>query len=418
MFISIIYYYNTMEITQTIKQFSNTREERAKAILQKGNPELFDDNSYLVPSQYSDKKYLVTFFDSYSCNCKDFQLRCKGKGLYCKHIKTIILFKKLKEPQREINEVEFLIDTPKKDKCVYCSSEEIFKRGKRKTKLGEKQIYCCKKCNKRFILEPIKNIKGTAKIVCLAMDCYYKGLSYRDISDQFKQFYGLNISHVSIRNWVLRFSKSLDKYAKTLTPKTSGIWNCDETMVMTKRGVNKKKPTSNYDYLWNVLDHKTKFLLASVNSGRSRNKRDAQKVMTEAYKQNVKMPNQIITDRLPAYQDGVRKTFRNWGAERKIKHTSILGQRRIVNNNAVENLHTHQKEMLKVRRGVKEVQDYADGFRVFHNFIRKDVKNKTTPADKCEIGLNGNRWNTLLMNSIKQEKATQLTGEEKMVISP
>ncbi len=59
-------------------------------------------------------------------------------------------------------------------------------------------------------------------MVCLAMDCYYKGLSYRDISDQFKQFYNLSISHVSIRNWVLRFSKSLDKYSKTLTPKTSG----------------------------------------------------------------------------------------------------------------------------------------------------------------------------------------------------
>ena len=49
-----------METKQTIKQFSNTREQRAKLILQKGNPELLDDNSYLVPSQFSDKKYLVT----------------------------------------------------------------------------------------------------------------------------------------------------------------------------------------------------------------------------------------------------------------------------------------------------------------------------------------------------------------------
>jgi transposase-like protein len=412
--------FNSVEIENksNLKSFSQTREARAKLILQKGNPELLEDNSYLVPSQYSDKKYLVTFYDTYSCNCKDFQLRCKGKGLYCKHIKTILLFKKLKNPSREIdNQIEFIINSPKKDICPNCSHEEIFKRGKRKTKLGVKQLFCCKKCKKRFVLEPIKNIKGNAKIVCLAMDCYYKGLSYRDISDQFKQFYNLNISHVSIRNWVLRFSKQLDKYSKTLTPKTCGVWNADETMVLTKRGVDKKKPNANYDYLWNVMDNKTKFLLASINSGRSRNKKDAQKVMTDAYKQNVKMPNQIITDKLKAYQDGVRKTFRNWGNERKVKHTSIMNKRHIVNNNAVENLHTHQKEMLKVRRGVKEVQNYADGFKVFHNFVRKDVKNKTTPADKCGIGVDGNRWNTLLMKSIKQEKATQLTGEQKMKIS-
>ena len=30
--------------------------------------------------------------------------------------------------------------------------------------------------------------------------------------------------------------------------------------------------------------------------------------------------------------------------------------------------------MLKVRRGVKEVQTYADGFKTFHNYIRKAVK--------------------------------------------
>jgi len=58
--------------TQTIKQQSETREQRAKQILAKGNPECLEDNSWLVPSQFSDKKYLVTFFDTYSCNCKDF----------------------------------------------------------------------------------------------------------------------------------------------------------------------------------------------------------------------------------------------------------------------------------------------------------------------------------------------------------
>ena len=398
---------------QYLKNFSDWRNERAKAILQIAEPQVLDENTYLVPSQFdSSKKYEVTHLDSYSCNCQDFIKRCRGKGLYCKHIKAIILFEKIKskyEVKPEVEkELEFVIDTPKKDLCPNCSSENIIKRGVRKTQLKEKQIYCCKECKKRFVLEPIKNIKGNEKLVCLAMDCYYKGLSYRDISDQFKQFYKLKISHVTIRNWVLRFSEVMEKYSKTIQPKIKGVWNADETLIMTKRGKDKTKPTSNYDYVWNVMDNKTKFLLASINSGRKRSSKEAQKVFTEAHKQNGVIPYQIITDGFKGYQDGCRKTFRNWGNERKVKFTSIVGHRKEVNNNAIESHHTQQKEFHKVRQGVKEVQTYQDGFKVFHNFIRKDVKNKTTPADKCGIGLNGNRWNNMLMNSLNNVQITKM----------
>jgi len=241
------------------------------------------------------------------------------------------------------------------------------------------------------------------------MDCYYKGLSYRDIADQFKQFYNLNISHVTIRNWILKFSKVMEKYSKTIQPNIKGVWNADETLILTKRGKDKKNPNTNFDYVWNVMDNKTKFLLASINSGRSRKSKDAQKVFTEAWKQNGKIPYQIITDRNPSYQDGVRKTFRNWGNERKVKHTSIMGKRKFVNNNAVENLHTHQKEFTKVRRGINEVQTYADGFKVFHNFVRKGVKDKLTPAER--VGLivpNQNRWVGLLSENVRKVEAEKL----------
>ena len=409
--------------TKTTQSFSQVREQKAKQILEKGNPELLENNSYLVPSQYSDKKYLVTFQDTYSCNCPDFQKRCRGKGLYCKHIKTILLFNKLKNPVKKMDEdIEFIIPEPKKDLCPHCSSDGIVKSGIRKTAIGQKQRYRCNECKKRFVLSPIKNIKGNEKIVCLAMDCYYKGLSYRDISDQFKQFYNLDISHVSIRNWVLRFSKQLEEYSKTIKPEIKGIWNADETLILTNRGKNKQN--THHDYVWNVIDNKTKFLLASINSGRSRKSKDAQKVFTEAWKQNGKIPYQIITDGYKGYQDGCRKTFRNWGKERKVKFTSIVGHRKEVNNNAVESHHTHQKEFHKVRRGVKETQTYQDGFKVYHNFIRKNVKDKTTPAEKCGVGVQGNRWNTMLMNSLNntkitkmEEKATQLTAEQKIAIS-
>ena len=393
-----------------IREFADKRSQRAEAILKKGEPQLLDEFTYLVPSQFdNNKKYRVTHIDSYSCECQDFERRCKGKGLYCKHIKAILLFEKLKnsyEVEEKIKpQIELIIEKPLDDCCPYCSSKNIIKFGTRKTQIGEKQRFNCKDCQKKFVLSPIKNIKGNAKLVCLAMDCYYKGLSYRDITDQFKQFYGLDLHHETIRRWVLRFVKVMEKYSKTIQPKNvTNIWHADETMVRTKKG--SRKVGADYEYKWNVMDKGTQFLLASEVSGHTRSKKDAQKVMTEAYRQNGKVPYQIITDKLPSYQDGIRKTFRNWGNERKVKHTSILGRRRQINNNAIENHHTHQKEFEKIRRGINETQTYADGFKVFHNFVRKGVKDKMTPAERCGIGVNGNRWETMLLNSIKQPKAT------------
>jgi transposase-like protein len=406
---------------QILKQFSEVREERAREILEHSKPECISENLYLVPSQFdSNKKYQVTHFDSYSCDCKDFQMRCKGQNLYCKHIKAILIFEKLKntyelEESPIKQEIELILNRPTENCCPYCSCQDLIKRGVRQDKTGTKQRFSCKSCKKRFVLSPIKYIKGNEKFVCLAMDCYYKGLSYRDISDQFKQFYSLDISHVTIRNWVLKFSEVMEKYSKTLTPKTCGVWNADETLILTKRGKDKKNPNVNFDYVWNCMDNKSKFLLASINSGRSRSSKDAQNVFTEAYKVNVKMPNQIIVDGYKGYEDGCLKTFRNWGRERKVKFTSIKGHRKEVNNNAIESHHSHQKEFQKTRRGVTEVQKYADGFKVFHNFVRENVKDKTTPAQKCGIGVNGNRWETMLLNSLK---VPQLTGGQIQEISP
>jgi len=166
------------------------------------------------------------------------------------------------------------------------------------------------------------------------------------------------------------------------------------------------------------MDNKSKFLLASINSGRSRKSEDAQKVFTEAYKQNGKVPFQIIVDGYAGYQDGCRKTFRNWGDERKVKFTSIKGHRHEINNNAIESHHSHQKEFQKVRRGLTKVQEYQDGFKVFHNFVRKNAREGLTPADKCGIGVKGNSWETILLNAIKLQNSRHLTGEEKMTITP
>lgn len=402
-------------MTNETKQFSEQRKARAKQILETSEPQIINENTFLVQSQNSDKKYKVTYEDTFSCECLDFQERCKGHGRYCKHIQTLILYNKVKQVIEKQEEVFVLNSQENKPLCPCCNSTNLIKKGIRKNKLKQVQRYGCNDCKKRFTLEPIKHIKLNHKFVTLAMDCYYKGLSYRDIADQFKQFYNVDLHHETIRRWVLKFSKIMETYSKSIKPKIKGVWNADETLVLTKRGKDKNKKGKEFDYLWNVMDNKSKFVLASVNSGRGRSSKDAQKVFTEAWKQNGVIPYQIITDGFKGYQNGCRKTFRNWGHERKVKFTSIVGKRKKVNNNAVENLHTHQKEMLKVRRGVNEVQTYADGFRVFHNFIRKAVKDKKTPAERVGLMINNsNRWIGMLNESVESYNVEKIKLEKEI----
>ena len=93
---------------------------------------VLDENTYIVPSQFdSSKKYKVTHIDSYSCECQDFQRRCKGKGLYCKHIKARILFNKLKSSY-ETKENRGRPKSPQKKKPLNLSiSEEGIDKGRK-----------------------------------------------------------------------------------------------------------------------------------------------------------------------------------------------------------------------------------------------------------------------------------------------
>ncbi len=72
-------------------------------------------------------------------------MRCKGKGLYCKHIKAILLFEKLKnhyeiEATPIKKDIELILEKPQKELCPFCNSENLIKSGIRKTVLGEKQF--------------------------------------------------------------------------------------------------------------------------------------------------------------------------------------------------------------------------------------------------------------------------------------
>lgn len=59
------------------------------------------------------------------------------------------------------------------------------------------------------------------KIVTLALDLYFKGVSLRKITDHIKQFYGLKVHFSTILRWIQKYVHFLKEYVNGFTPQ---VW--------------------------------------------------------------------------------------------------------------------------------------------------------------------------------------------------
>ncbi len=374
------------------KQLTQMRTIRAHSILAKGvSPKALDMDTYLIPSQSTDRKYIVRNNGfGFTCECPDFKYR----RLDCKHIQSVKMWLKIKERINQQNAFE--IQQELASRCVYCYSDYIIKRGKRKTNTGIKQRYLCKNCNRKFVAEPVKKIKGNAKVVGLVLDLYFKGISLRKIQDHLKQFYNLEISHVALYKWIKKFMAIMNRYVDQLQPELSGTWQADEQMV---------KVNGEWLWNWNVLDPKTRFLIANQVTKR-REIKDARKVFQKAKQVAVDQPDEIITDGLQSYNRAIKKEFSTWRLPRT-KHTRLAGIRKKRNNNRIERYHGSFRERDKVVRGFKKGNNIlTDSYRTYYNFVRPhQALDGKTPSEVADISLDlgNNRWNGLLKCSMENK---------------
>ncbi|MGI0134054.1 MAG: IS6 family transposase, partial [Candidatus Micrarchaeaceae archaeon] len=356
-----------------------------------------DETTYAVPSSDGSKKYTVSHIDSYSCDCTDFTSRCKGQGLYCKHIQAIVLFNKLKN---KVEMDDFDVDSITDEKaCPKCKSEDISKYGVRKNKSGTKQRHKCHNCFAVFVLDPLKGIKGNARMVCLAMDMYYKGNSLRDIQNTIYTSFGLELHHETIRRWNNRFMGRINTYVATLKPQTSEKMHIDEQVIKVK---------GNNVWCWNAMDNKTRFLLAQQIT-KTRTIENARGIMQKAKQVISERPKEIATDKGPFYIEAVRKEFGGVGghgrthlniprtANRPHKSGNHLTKKR--DNQIIERYHGTFRERDKVIRGLKSdatAETYMQNWKTYYNFVKPHMTfNGLTPSEVAGISI-GNERNKLL----------------------
>jgi putative transposase len=279
--------------------------------------------------------------------------------------------------------------------CRFCSSTDVVKQGLRKNKGGEVQRFKCKACRRRFTLceNGFRKMEYKPEIVTLALDLYFKGLSYRDIVDHLGQFYKIKVTHPTIINWVKRFTKLVRENIDELVPKVSGKWQSDEMAI----NVNGK-----YRWLWNLMDEETRFLLVSEMS-EHREDKNAKKVFRLAKERARKRPEVIKTDGLWSYIEAYKKEFWTLRGPRA-KHIRHVKFKDDDNTNLIERLQGTVRERDKVLRALnsdKSAPTFIDAFRIWYNFLRPHMSlNGKTPAEAAGlIEENGNRWLSLIKMS-------------------
>ena len=264
--------------------------------------------------------------------------------------------------------------------CKYCQAPNPIRFGTRKGV----QYYFCKACKRKFVTGTLPKMKTSAFIVASAVGQYFRGMPLDSIQGQLKQDYDLDMSEWGIYKWVERFAQKAVKEAKTFKPKVGDVWLADETVL--------KINGRNY-WFWDLIDEKTRFLLASRFSS-TRTIKDAEALMIQAYGRAGKAPKKICTDKLAAYLDGIENVF---GANTKHIQTSPFGREGgDESTSIIERFHGTLKERTGIMHGFKSLVKsklITDAWLVHYNFFKEHTSlDDVPPAQNMGIPVPFKDW--------------------------
>ena len=174
---------------------------------------------------------------------------------------------------------------------------------------------------------------------------------------------GVRPGHSAIYRWIDKYSKKAVKELDSVPINVGSNWAADETVLRLKEGERGSK-----GWLWDILDTRTRFLLATHLS-QSRGTKDAQTLMERASKRAGGIaPQSVTTDKLAAYLDGLELAF---GAD-----TKHIRARTLTSESAkqlIERLHGTLKDRTKIMRSFLRkgtAKTVTDGWRIHYNFFR------------------------------------------------
>jgi putative transposase len=360
------------------------------------------DGSFSVPSQSKQgTTYEVRLLSkTWVCNCPDFETRADQIEA-CKHGLAVSLWIAARVEIKQAPKPKVFADDA--TQCDKCGSIRVIKFGSRRGKQGFK----CNDCGRRFEEKAlIRGSRYTPEVVSLTLDLYFSGTSLRKTARILNDHFDMNLGNATVFRWIQKFIPMISEYAQSLTPQLSDTWQADELFVKMKGGVKDTQyKQKNMAFLWNVMDRKTRFLLASKVS-KHRDVGGASRAFMEARKNaGDSLPEKVFTDGLDKYKEGIAFGFA--GAQ-KPEHIARMGVGKPhANNNRVERLNGTLRERVKVQRGWKNPNSkIAEGQRLHYNFVKPHMALEgQTPAQTAQVSEGKATWGSLLRSAIRAENS-------------
>ena len=401
---------DTEGVQLELTAFFQTREQLGIRIATSGDSVIkITNNHHKVRSQSQDRWYNVKKLQDanvWTCECADFMYRLsRNTDKTCKHIIAVQTLRRTYEVESKIEPVQI----PKI--CPKCSSVKIVKSGFRKMKnQARRQRHKCLRCAHRFILgeNGFSKVSSDPHIIVETLNLVMGGMSYRYISRHVFSVHQAKISHVSIMNWVRKYTKLMKEYVDKLIPEYQEVWSVDEMMLNVK--ATEPMGKGYYSWMWSIIHPQTKFVIATEISKR-RETKDAKKIFAVGKGRVESSPSYIITDSLHAYESAFRKEFDS----RRTAHIKTKSLSEGFANRPIERWHNEVREVTKTRRGLgnnQSAQVFADLKRIEHNFCRphSGLPNKTTPAEAAgiDLKLGDNKLKSLITKSAQAKEQTKI----------
>ena len=273
--------------------------------------------------------------------------------------------------------------------CPSCRGGQVKKVGKRN---GQQRFQCS--CGKRFRANG--NVQGkNHDPVQIGMSIlnFFSGLSLKHLAVDLRERYGIKEpSRQTLYNWIMDYSNKADHMLDGTKANTSSMWVADENWV----SINRKLA-----YIFNVMDYKTRYLLASVVSY-DKSQLTAERVLRKALANAKNPPKRIITDKLASYRPAVRRVLPS------TKHVLSKGVGGKPSNNRSERMQGTFRARTKTMRCLKTIesgQEYLDGFTINYNYFRgHSALGGKTPAEAAGIDAPFKTWADVVNSPVEVPK--------------
>jgi len=276
----------------------------------------------------------------------------------------------------------------KKVRCRFCYSENYIKKGYRKTEnRGRIQKYFCKECNKFFTAdEGFFRMRYSAQTITLSVDMYLSNLSSRKMRNQLKRHFKTKVSHITILDWVRKYSLMVHKFVEKLGYNLGDSFYADETLIRRDK---------QDDRFWACVDWDTR-LITGVHYSITGNIEEAKIFIEKSVKK--KKPKFIQTDSAQFYPKAFKKLFyKNKIGGLVVEHKIQNYQKTRIHNYKIETVFMKIKDRVDDFRGLKALWSapiIMVGLTIQHNFIEEHTTTKDYPCCLAgqDLDLGDNRW--------------------------